>query len=110
MMTSRGRLIVASAAGIMALVYVALMGLSAGCLFIHAASSAEHGHHEQNSSHAPLCTWSCQATSHSALISQPPSETTGTSRIDALGAVVASTPLHRAKRLHARAPPLHLFS
>lgn len=110
MMILRGKHIVALVAGITVLLYMALAGLSAGCLFMHAVSSAEHSHHEQDASHSPLCAWSCQAASHAALISQPPSASLGTPDIDVLAAGGASMPVHHGERLHSRAPPLYLFS
>lgn len=110
MMTSRGRHIVALAAGITVLVYVALVGLSTGCLFIHAASSAEHDHHGQDFSHSPLCIWSCQALSQSALTSAPTTPTAWiveSARIPVQ--VVPAQPL-APERLRARAPPQSILS
>lgn len=109
-MILRGKHIVALVAVITVLMYMALAGLSAGCLFMHAASSAEQSHHEQDASHSPLCAWSCQATSQAALISQPPSASVGTPDIDVLVAGGAFTSAHQGERLQSRAPPLHLFS
>jgi hypothetical protein len=110
MMTSQRRHIAAFAAGITVLVYVALAGLSTGCLLVHAGSSAGHSHHEQGSSHSPLCAWSCQATSHAALISEPPTLATRIVFSAAPAWVAASPSAQRVEWLHARAPPLRIFS
>lgn len=110
MMTSRGRYIVAFAAGITALLYVALASLSAGCLFIHAASSVGHGHHGQDSSHSPLCIWFCQALSQSALTSAPTSPTAWVVESSRMPMQAFPAQFLAPERLRARAPPQSILS
>jgi len=63
-------------AGLTAVAYLSLTMLAAGCLFMHAVPAEKHAgghaHHAQDSSHAPLCAWSCQALSGGGLIAEPP--------------------------------------
>ncbi|SLM49319.1 protein of unknown function [Nitrospira japonica] len=93
-------------AGFVVLLYVALAGLSTGCLFTHTVSNVGHNHHKQNSSHSTLCAWYCQATSHAALISQPPSVTAKTVGFQELLPRTIITSVRQTERIHPRGPPL----
>ncbi|ULA64148.1 MAG: hypothetical protein LZF86_110849 [Nitrospira sp.] len=103
-----------AAAGLTVVAYLSLMMLAAGCLFMHAAPLEEHAgghaHHTQDSSHAPLCAWSCQALSGGGLIAEPPAVTAWSvawaiAPPSSLLISSAVTPL-----LSARAPPQSLLS
>lgn len=59
-------------AGLTVAAYLALVVLASGCLFMHAAPAGGHDHHAKDSTHSPLCAWSCQALSGGGLIAEPP--------------------------------------
>jgi hypothetical protein len=62
-----------SIVGCVALMYAALVMLSAGCALAHAdQSQTHHHHHEENSSpQSVFCAWACQATSDGVAVAQP---------------------------------------
>jgi hypothetical protein len=62
-----------SIVGCVALIYAALVVLSAGCALAHAdQSQTHHHHHEENSSpQSAFCAWACQATSDGVAVAQP---------------------------------------
>ncbi|MCC6141526.1 MAG: hypothetical protein IT389_13030 [Nitrospira sp.] len=101
-------------AGLTAMAYLSLVVLAAGCLFMHAVPAEEHAggheHHAQDSSHAPLCAWSCQALSGGGLIAAPPAVTAWSveSAVASQSSIHLSSP--GADLLRARAPPQFLFS
>ncbi|MGQ0812515.1 MAG: hypothetical protein ACT4OO_15005 [Nitrospiraceae bacterium] len=99
------RLVTATMAGATAVVYLALVGLAASCLFMHAAPSGEHDHHAQHSAHSPLCAWACQATSSVALISEPHVATAWLTECGLLVAPFALSSRLTTDRIRARAPP-----
>ncbi|MGA6827901.1 hypothetical protein ACO9S2_09840 [Nitrospira sp. NS4] len=103
----RARHLIGAVACITAVVYLTLAAVAAGCLFMHAEG---HEHHAHDATHSPLCAWSCQATSSTALISDPYQLTVWN--------VVSVTILHpvplhadaAAELLQCRAPPRLLAS
>lgn len=97
-------------AGLTAGVYLSLVVLAAGCLFMHAAPSGGHEHHAHDSSHSPLCAWSCQALSGGGLIAQPPVVTAWSVEwaIAPQSSVLISSTV--IDLLRARAPPQSLLS
>lgn len=99
------RPIFGTVAGLTAVAYLALVVLAAGCLFMHAAPSGGHEHHAQDSSHSPLCAWSCQALSGGGLIAEPPMVMAWSIEpaVWFHAAVPVSSPL--CDLLRARAPP-----
>ena len=104
------RQIFGTVASVTAVVYLALVVLSAGCLFMHAAPSGGHEHHAQDSTHSPLCAWSCQAVSGGALISAPPVVTAWfVDRTPLPNSPAPSNPV-TLDRLRARAPPQPILS
>lgn len=102
--------IVGTVAGLTAVVYLSLVVLAAGCLFMHAAPSAGHEHHGQDASHSPLCAWSCQALSGGGLIAEPPVVTAWSVECAIAhqsSILISSTVIGL---LRARAPPQSLLS
>ncbi|MGH7181329.1 MAG: hypothetical protein ACREJN_05060 [Nitrospiraceae bacterium] len=101
------------AAGFVALVYSALATMAVSCamhLVDPASSHAHHGSHE-----APpyndnaLCTWACQTTSDTGLVTDLPALSAG-----AVARLVASSPNQvlpspSSTQLRSRAPPLCAF-
>ena len=51
--------------------YAALVLPATGCASMPLSSSGTH-HHSQESTHAPLCAWSCQMVSKSGLVASVP--------------------------------------
>lgn len=101
---------IGTVACITAVVYLALVAVAAGCLFMHAAPTEGHDHHTHDSTHSSLCGWSCQAMSGTALISDPYTLTVwnGVSK-----AILHPVPLHSdvaAKLRQPRGPPRLLAS
>jgi len=101
----RSKPFIGAAACITTVVYLTLVAVAAGCLFMHAAPTEGHAPHTHDSTHSPLCAWSCQATSGAALTSDPYQFTVW----DMLSATILHpVPLHAdaaAQLLRSRAPP-----
>lgn len=109
MLPSR-RAIVGTIAGLTIVMYVGLVCLAAGCLFMHVAPSGGHEHHAADPSHSPLCAWSCQAVSNSALPPDPPM--TAAAAMGLLDGIPDSPIISgpATALLKSRAPPLPVFA
>lgn len=110
MMRYPARQVFGTVASITAVVYLALVVLASGCLFMHAAPSGGHDHHAQDSAHSPLCAWSCQAVSGGGLVSEPPMVTTWS--VERAMLLQSSTPFSSfiLALLKTRAPPQSVLS
>ena len=97
-------------AALTAVVYLALVVLASGCLFMHAVPSGGHEHHTQDSSHSPLCAWSCQALSGGGLVSALPVVTAWSVERTSLSDLPAPSSSVTLDRLRARAPPQPILS
>jgi hypothetical protein len=104
------RQILGSVAGLTAVVYLALVVLAAGCLFMHATPSGGHEHHSADPSHSPLCAWSCQAVSSLAVLTHPPM--TLTAAVARMEAVPDSLTISHSVTTHikSRAPPIPVLA
>lgn len=97
-------------AGVIAVLYFALVCFAASCSFIHIDSAEGHDHHQQDSGHSSLCGWSCQATSSVALRSEPPVAIAWHVERAALLISPVSATVQTSERLRARAPPFLPFA
>ena len=94
--------------GCAALIYAALVVLSAGCTLAHADQTQVHHHHsgESSSPQSAFCAWACQATSDVVSVAEP------TMAVAWLVAEPQALPpiVHRVSSasflLHPRAPPV----
>lgn len=93
-------------AGVVAVLYVALVCLATGCVFAHAGMPGGHDHHAPDPGHSSLCVWSCQATSNVGLLSDPPA--VAAEAAERLAPPSASLPVapRTAELSRGRAPPL----
>lgn len=105
-MSHPARTMVGSVAGITAVVYLVLVCLAAGCLFMHAGSPGGHDHHAQDSGHSALCAWACQASSESGLVASGPAEISGLVAIASLVPLVEPLSTSPSSSTHSRAPPV----
>lgn len=99
------RQILGPVAGATAGVYLALVCLAVGCLFMHAASRGEPAHHSEDSGHSPLCAWSCQATSDAGLAPESPALSTGLIVQLVVSSLNQEVPSLASFLLRSRAPP-----
>lgn len=105
----RAKLLIATVAGVTALVYLALVCLSATCLFAHAAPLEGHDHHAQHSTHSPLCAWACQATSDAGLAMDSPESSGWPVVLQAMALPKQFPPSPFSSLFHSRAPPSASF-
>jgi hypothetical protein len=100
-----------SVAGCVALIYIVLLAMSAGCALAHAGGVQHHQHHgnESSSTQNAVCAWACQATTDVTVAVGPPLAVT--EQVVRLDDVFISglVPFSYLSALRSRAPPMAPF-
>jgi hypothetical protein len=94
-----------------ALIYVALSVMSAGCSLAHADRVQAHHHHseEQSSPQSAYCAWACQATSDVVAVVQPPVAVAWLVVEQQISVPDSHVLSSASTTLHPRAPPIAVF-
>ena len=94
-----------SVACLTVLLYVGLVALTAGCVSMPVSPSGSH-HHSQESTHSPLCAWSCQMVSQTGLVASAPTLLVSLVVVSEAVPLVHSPSIAHSIPRPARAPPV----